>query len=801
MPLKLNREPLSGHYDGVTNPLLLPEGSISDGQNVRHAGPNGGWKGRRGCTVYNSGEGAGSAPAMKSFFDYEHPVNGDYHFVVNSTANLYDCNVGPPPGSVHNDLSSETDLGIDTGSARGFGCTVKDHFFFASSTTPPVTYGGLTPFCSGFLVYRTADGSYTDCTVLVADSSDSTYATLGSASGDYYLVGMHEPGHGISLTFGTPNTKTVTVSVSAWRSGAWAAVSGLSDGTSTTETHDTDGSLTWTASASDEMSVLGGIMAYWYRVSFSAAVDAVTIKSCKVAWSAHTLTNKWDGVYRHVSGFLYYDTSDYRDSLGVISNAALSQCVTLSSATTAAALYVKTQEPACGFAFGIVPTKNNTADAQINSVKTWTGNEFTSMTFRDETLDGDANSSFSTSGTVWLTRPSAVSPQKRVFQGDSVPGYWYEIKWDATLLATTAIYLSLYAEQPEALGYYDGCVEFNGALVLWGDKRYPNRLRVSKPGKPDSFNAGIASFSGVIGDSTVVKNAIVLNRHLIVWKGRGVWAVARDYSIEQIAGTVGLAGEHTACVSEIGLEGFKRDELVHVAIWQDIDGVYMMDGKTIKKISSAISNYFDEEFSTEYLSTNLLDRVAYIDQIHNEYHLLLPTKELVYDIDKQTWIPPFVRNQYLSYAKTVVMSDGRKATYGIGTPAAQQVIYRLEVDTTDKNASGQDVAITQDITTRAFTAENYHVSYDFGLGHIWQELDAAASGNVAVTLYPNQKTSGVSLGNASLVNSGYDLALPSVCANGYRAASFQFKFSVSTADLVLKIYGLAYSAQIHGKIQ
>ena len=804
MPLKLNKEPFNGKYDGVTNPLLLPEGVVAAGRNMRRAGPGGGWKPRKGCDIYNNG--ANSYLSANSFFAYEHPLNGDYHFIVNTDTNLYDCTT-PPPGNTAKDFG--TDMGVNTGTGKGFVATVADHWFFANGNSRPVTYGGDNPYCIGFLVWDNSASAYIDYTTEVTDGSDDTVATLGNAASDVYFVCMSEPGHGIVLALDVTNNNSVTLDVEAWRSGAWASVSGLTDGTSTTETHDTDGTISWTASASDTMRVLGGIQGYWYRVSFSGAIDAVTVTSCKVQWDAALMTNKWDGVYRKVSGCLYFDTSDYRDTLGQVTNPSVSQCITLSSATTAAYLYIKTSEPAHGFGFGIVPTKANTEDAQIDMVEVWTGNSWEAAYesgttgvagFVDETLDDGGDSSFSQSGTVWFDA-TIISPQRRTWQGDSIPGYWYRISWDATLLATSAIYLLVYAPYPEALDAFDGCEEFNGQLVLWGSTTYPNRLRKSVFNQPSSLRSDIESYTDPVGDNNKILCAKKIYDKLIVWKKNSVWLLDGEFRATQLSSTVGLASPQTATVSEVGVGGFRRDEKVHVAIWQDIDGVYESDAKTLRKISYEVDNYFNSEYTAWIGASDLRNRTAFIDQINNEYHLLLSSLELVFDISHQAWYPPFERSQALTYGNTIVCNDDRKATYGIGNSSR---IYVLESGTDDVDGGDSDTTITHYVRSRAVSPGSEGVlALDFILRKVWAALAARATGSITTKLYMDQKTAAVTLDTPSamsLVNSGYNLAYPYVGGSNTRGGCFQVEFYCSTADVEMEIYSFLYQYEYTGDL-
>ncbi len=819
--MKLFKEILNGTHSSSTPPMLLAPGDIAGGKNIRRASSEGGWEPRYGSTKINTAE-AESGAVVKSIHEYLNPKQGDYHVITQINGKLLEMSTGyetllteggetlltesgeellAPTGGdpLESRPNLGTTLGVTVGAEPGFSAIIGENFIYADGSGPPVIWGGSSPFCIGFVVYDDSEAAYIDYTKRVTDGRTSTYATLGASANDKYYVITELPASAIHLTFGsTVNDNAVTLAVKAWRAGSFTAVSNTVDGTASTQTHDTDGSISWTASTADKMRVLAGIPGFVYEVSFSGALDGVLVTSCKVTQAAATIQNKWDGVFSFVDGALYYDYDGtnpiYVDVIGKLSDDTESTYLDLSSAPTGDFLYLKTLQPAIGFGIGVVSGSDNTDAATIDEIAPWTGNAWTAVTTNivDETKNPAGTKSLSKTGTVWFDAANVSPvPQKRTFQGDPVPGYWYRLSWSAAFSADTKIYSAVYAAYPEELGTYDGVFEFNGALFMWGDKEYPNRLRYSPFDRPSVLNGAASGYTDPVGDASKILSAIQLYDYAIIFKANGVWAIDKELTISRIAAHTGIASPKSAQTIEIGIAGMKRDELVSVCMWQALDGVYMYDAAKPKKISGPVSKYFDPQSSDVIDEAHIRACGSLNDPTTNEYHLLIPDgRELVYNYDDDLWYPVWERDTRLTCGLLARKTAGRYAILG-GTPTG--FLLNLEDGTTDCGT-----AFTKELLTRSICAvPDKSSTYRFTLRDITLEMSTQTSGSVSVSLYLNHSTLAAVTKSVSLIdnnkayhNAGYGFSRPNVEA-------FQLFFS---SEDWFTLWSLLYELEAAGEL-
>jgi hypothetical protein len=131
-------------------------------------------------------------------------------------------------------------------------------------------------------------------------------------------------------------------------------------------------------------------------------------------------------------------------------------------------------------------------------------------------------------------------------------------------------------------------------------------------------------------------------------------------------------------------------------------------------------------------------------------------------------------------------------------------VFRLENDTTDKDASNADVAIEQRIKTRAICAEQKQATtLEFTFRKAFIEAKARASGTVTTYFYKNMATSGTAIavpGAISLVSTGYDLVVDGIEASQTNCKSFQLEFVETVADVELEIYSFLYLIEARGEV-
>lgn len=810
--MQLYKEKFTGSYDGVTNSLLLPAGAISSGKNIRKVSKGGGWKVRKGCVLHNT-TAVDSTNGVDSLQMYKNPKQSDVHFLAQCNNLLYDSTTDPPTAGT----TFGTSLGIAVGTTPGFSAVVGENMFYADGSGRPVVYSGATPFCRGFLCHYDVDDDDTPEVLVsytreVTDGNTATGAVLRNDIHDVYYVCSEEKASGIVVTLGsTVNAVTATCAVASWVAGAWDTRStGFSDGTlASGKTHAQSGTISWTLNSTDTMSVLGGIMGYWYKVSFSAAPTVSTsITACQVVFPASLISNKWNSVYSFVSAARLYiaATSEYRDITGAVTNESMSQVAALSDAVAGDYLYIKVPEPATGFGLGIPDGGANTTEENLDQIDVWNGTSWTAITtgITDETAASTIG--FSHSGTIWFNA-AAVIAKRRVFDWDSTPGYWYRLSWDATLGGTTSIYMLLYAPFPEALGTTKGVVEFKNRLVCWGDPAYPNRLRISAQDAPTTFCGADSIWSEAFGDATEIKAVVPFYNELLVAKENSIWLFEgynpSTFGSLRVADTIGLASPKSLKVIETGYPAMHKDEPLSVAIWQEVDGVYVLDGRKPRKVSASVDQYFNPENSSCVAAASIGNRQAFVDPINNEYHLLLPTVELVYNVVNDEWYPAWERALPLVCGIELRGTDGRKYIYG-GTSGG--FVCQLESDTTDKSAANADVAITHSIRSRALTVApdpKGGTTQRFTFRKVWAELKARTTPTaklVTVNTYRNQASSGTALGTMSLAASGYSLTTPMLGGSVADCDCIEIEFYSATADLEIEVASMLVEFDARGEL-
>ena len=802
------KEEFNGAYDSMTPATMLPKGAISGGGNVRKVSQLGGWKARKGCALHNT-TALESGAAVKSLHYYTNPVQGDEHFIAQVSQKLVrESASGKLPPT--QDTSFGTTLGVTVGTTPGFGDVVGEHFFYADGSGVPIAWGGDTPYPRAVFTYDAGTGIYTDFSREVRDGRSTTYAVVLGAATDKFFVLSEQQLSGVTITVGSSvNSNDVDLVVKALRGGSWTAVSSLSDGTDSSGTLAQTGAVTWTASTSDQVSIVSNTMGYVYEFSWSGALSGnVYITKLTVTQAAQALTNKWGGRFDWLSGCRFFDADakEYQDGLGQISNESTAQSISIGAGTTSDFLYLKTPEPACAFAIGVVIGSSNTAAQKIDSIEGWGNGAWTAVTsgLTDGTLNSDSTSSFAQSGAFKFPTTTLVMQKAEMF-GDPVPGYWYRISWDGTLSDTVELYAIAYAAQPETLPAYDGCIEFKGRLFVWGDPEYPNRLRYSAYADPFCFCGQDSGYTDVFGDMKKVLCVKRFYNELIIWKEDSIYLLEGEnpqtFGTLKISDTIGLASPKTAYVVELGYNLMHKDEPLSVAIWQEIDGVYIIDGRKPKKVSASVDRYFNPEYSDCISATYIRSLQAYIDYANGEYHLLLPSSELVYNIATGEFYPVWTRAITLATGLGFRGATDRKISMGA---SAAGFVMLLETDTSDKNASNADVAITHSIKTRAISAkQDMGTTLRFTLRHLWTELKARAAGSLTTKTYKNQASSGTTQATPqamSMISSTYAVVCPKLDMSIEECDCFQASFEVATIDHEMEIYSMLYDIDARGQI-
>ena len=793
-------ERLNGKYDGTTPTTLLPPGGIGGGKSIRKVSQSGGWQPRKGCALHNT-TALETGSAVKSLHYYKNPFSADAHFVAQCNSKLLTesaQNKLPPT----QDTSYGTTLGVSVGTTPGFSTQVGEWWFYADGSSRPIVWGGTSPRIKGFLVTIDSYVTFSDYSRKVTDGRTDTYGLFPNTAVATTNVSIYseERLSGVTLTLGNANATASVLTVKAMRSGVLTAVNALSDGTSVGgATLAQSGTISWTASALDETSSLHGIQGYRYDFTWSVALSVnVQVQHITCTQAAQVMTNKWNGEWNYVSGCKFFDASlgQYIDVLGKISNESTSMYIDLSEATTSDYLYIKTPEAATMFGLGVVDGYGNVSASLVDLIEYWTGSAWATMGgIVDTTKDSGGTKSFAQTGALHVAA-TQYTPHMYKLTRNETPGYWYRLSWAAALSTNVRIYTVFYASLPETLPSYVGCVEFKNRLFLWGDPEYPNRLRYSAREDPFCFSGYDSGYTDAFGAKDLVLCAIKYYNELVVFKANSVWLLEGEdsatFGILKITEKVGLASPKSVQVAEVGFPAMHREEPMTIAIWEDVDGVYVFDGRKTKKESGAIDHYFNPKESQCIAAANIITLQSFNDPINNEYHLLLPAGELVYNYVTAEWYPPWEREIDLTCGVDFTGSDNRKYCYG---GSSSGFVMYLETDTSDKSTANADVAIEHSLKTRALSYEKGERAIVFGLRRILAEFKARSAGSIVTKTYKDQASSGTTQAipqAMTLVKSGYNIIIPHIEVSIEDCRCIELEFSSNTIDQEMEIYSFSY---------
>jgi len=815
----IKKENLIGKYLPFEQQTELPLGSIASGLNMLRKGLFGGWKPRKGYTLINT---SATGAEIISLHRYVNPHYGDFHLFAQMGAGLYSLStaaenlitasgelITTADGEIllvtvdAKPLDQRVSLGSSlktVGETPGFSCVVGTNWIYADGSSRPLIYGGIQPFCDGFMVYDGATGSYVDYTDKVVDASDTSYGVVTAHADTVYYVGMKERGTAITLNVKKANTAAVTATVKTFRSGSWTDVS-ATDGTKTTNTHDTSGSLSWASSSDDIMTVLGNRQLYWYQVSFSGAPTEIEVSSCWVEWPISHLTNKWDGAWRSPSGALFYDHSatEYIDKLGSVTDDAQSTYMDISSMQIEDYIYVKTVERVLGFGFTMVEDNINTAAQKVDLIECMTSAGWASVgAFTDKTLDSTGTKSFAQTGTLWIT--NAYSPQESTLLGDDTPGYWYRISLDGALSATVQVAEIYYASWPETLNEYTGCVEFLGKLALWGDVRYANRLLLSDYDRPDFLCNTVERYSPPFGAIDPILNCAVVGDYIVVYKERGIflWDGAASQPLT-VSSSIGIASSKSLAIISSGDRTLKENESRLILMHQNREGVYKLaiSGSSflMTKVDEQIRNYFlpaESEYIGDVHITNLQ---ACYEKTTDTYRLFLPDRVLAYSIGTMEWLPPW---EYELVPNTMLDTIGPDDEHLVVAGTNGGFIQRMELVASDRDSSNAEVAIEHKLKTRPIYSSVENIPAITGLlRKTWLEL-ATDSGTITYKLYKNHATSGAEVAEpdaASLIESGKSVKVQRFDHSLEDTICFQAELISNTIGQQMEVYSITYQLE------
>lgn len=616
-----------------------------------------------------------------------------------------------------------------------------------------------------------------------------------------FYLGSSRPIQGFKIYNKTANTTAGEMVVEYWDGDSFSAVNNLSDGTSSGGVSFAQtGSVTFDSTVGNaKLKEINGVFLYWYRMSVSSADTTTQIYHITVDAPMQPIGDIWDGVYREVMAFQWYDNAWNEYTANVYENEYDSS----DDATRVDIGRLDTDEYfVCGFSeritginFSLVgETGNETANTNL-TVEYWNGSEWTSVgAAGDGTSEGGI--SFAQSGTVTWNSPDIGSEfQKEVSKKVSL--YYYKFSFDKKLSADVFIYYVAGIPAPKEMGGYSYPLFAHDVVWLLDEVAgQRNSARCSAYGAPEVWNGDDAIEEPFGNDNRLVGGCALFTRigssfynMTLFLKEDEIWAIVgtdpEEWQKYRVSESVGCTAPGTIVSASIGYE-IKGSLNRHVALWQARDGIYLFDGSVPSRISDDIENYFDPN-RPECINASLTeDSVAFFDQNRLEYHWLFASgsdatglnKEFVFDLKRMKWFE-IDRTTGLELQCGFPVADTAAGAYTYG--CANGTMYRLE---NGQQFDDQDMTCTLwfgDMAIHKGSIMNETAIRNVKMVALAKSEDA----DVTVTHYRNSRTAGNQFKTPiSLNESGVAIAQPTRSLEGRGGDTFHsFKFEItSNAD-------------------
>jgi len=770
-----------------------------------------GWKTREGYTDHNTT--TLGAYQIKSLHQFVNKDIGTRAFIAQANDNLYSA-TNDPPAAGTTFGSSVYALTASTGVA--FSDRVGDDWVGAANGTTPWAWSGGTAYPDGVLIDRAGTATtYHNGYDKVRDTNASTYITWAQdATADVYIGFRRRlKGLNITITAGTGNIVAANLSVKAMRSSSWAAVTGMPSGDGTrdtatsTKSFNQSGAITWTASSLDEPYVLPGTTShlFWYKLELDADVtDGIKVEKITVIEDCQAQTNLWSGRYNQALGVILETSTGYENYTSECVDGSDYSYMDVGGLTTSYAIYAGFSYPA--FGIGLQITGDGVNEGNIDTAATATVSYWNAVTsgwvsvgaISDGTMSGTY--SLNHSGLIqW--NGQAIYEDKREFADIPLSLYWYKIAWNVTLPLKIYIWDVAQTQKPDTVvpfPKYDGIMEYNGRAIYWPGYVYKSGLDYSEEEYSYVLNGPRAGSTGNIFGPGTVNAAAKLHSYAVIstkdpyrlylLEGK----VPRKFDELLLSAKVGCLAPHTMVTIEDNVRIFSTDRAVHSVIFLSHDGVYLTDGMTVMNISQAISDLFNDTAPYIEMST-ADDSYAWIDYTEKTVHFAVPinttgtgtqstlNREIVYNYITDEWYDQVVRANPAACGIDLIDSNNERLPY-IGDYAGY--VYRC--DGADDSGSG----VTAYVTTADFVPVAGQLgdalNYQSTITSIKAKAKAKSSGAITLTLYPDNKSTGVTpTSTINMISSGYGYAQGRVPVNEF-GETFSIKFQ---SDNPLEIYG------------
>ncbi len=749
MPLeKLTGIKVNGLQGGATTVRekpLLPFGSFSEAQNVRGRHP--GFIKRKGQTkLHVTNDGSNE---ILSLYQFNKVRSSESYFYGQFSDGDVLVATTDPPGITSGAFGTEVHDGTSGQIAASWG-NVADKLVYSNGKDQHQLYAGSTSVINKVIVYKGSAAIPTipvegvDYSVEATDYNTSTtadFSSLGTlAAYDAVFIQTSVQAKSLTFTMTNLNTTSGVAQVKYWN-GAWSAVSGFSDGTSTGgATFGKTGTMSWTIPTDILPKYAFSANGWWYQVSLStgATDSSTTIQSITFDCDWQNIVNVWDGSPIDAIEAWFYDASVGAYNIHGSSN------IDLDAMTTSDKVYFATTDPIDGF-YVDPSTAPNENSANIDEVYYWDGSAWVGIVAGDSNSIDDGTNGITQAGWVTFPRPTNT-PQPFQFEGTPFYAYWYYFTVDATLSADTniGIQYSPYFDISELGKSKTNCVWKD--RVVYTFDNFSEYLYFSAPNQPlilNGFNYGILE----VGDGRA-HDVVAMRRfhnELMVWQeekgveGGCITLIEGNHPTNfgklLLSSKIGTMNNKSVVVVEGVLTSTATDERVKtLAFFLSRYGVAVCDGRTVQIISDDIQNYFNPHESEcirrgyeskMWIGHDSRENVLRIGLVSGS-SATLPNIFPVYDLTDKVWYFD-TPAQELSCMTEVDAQSGNTIINQVGGGIDDGFVYLL-------NSGDNDVS----------TAIDARIRIDFGnigelikLRELLLRWKAQESGELYIRIYVN----------------------------------------------------------------
>lgn len=698
--------PLRGGMNSYLEAPQLPPGAFSLVQNLRARHP--GFIIRPGQREQHTT--ADSTNQVQTLYQFrKNRISENHLFAQMSDGDILEADTAPP-GVTTGAFGDEVFSGSASQKPASWSA-LDDLLFMSNGVDQHQVYAGQDNYVQMAVVYAATTAAPVipmtgnDYTEQVTDGLTSTVMVLdaiGTDSDQCLFVCCPVPANRLSFVVEAANGNSVTVTVyRKTNTNTWADVTATDGTASGGATLAQDGTMYWAYSATEVPTYMYGICGFWYKISFSAALDAEVEVSSITYGTDHdgdgtrtsftAIHNVWDGLPIFAveaiinQGSVYYTNGTASVTLGDV------------AFDETGALYISSPYKLAGVYIDVGDTPNTGDATAIDAGYYWSGSAFSAVSSIN-----DGTSGLTKSG--WVTWDRIASGEyQHHFQGTQYYAYWYKLEVDDAV--STDVIVSITTMPYFDIGEFGSVGVANcawGGHLCYSFKRFGQFIYVSALNAPLTLNGtGFGILEAGDGRSNEVIAMSRFHNEMIAWQEEkgvdgGCTTLFEGYSPTTygkllLSSRVGIVNAKAYVVVDGVLTSTATDERLRtLAFWISRYGVCVSDGRTVSVISDSIHNHFDQTNSSDCITRGAENQhwIGY-DSNFNILRIGLatggtttPNKFFCFDLVDKVWYEDSLA-QELSCALDVEAGSGNVPTVQVGGGIDDGTVYQLNYGTND----------------------------------------------------------------------------------------------------------------------